>query len=89
MNCSFVQVNGMKKVLLIASVFAIYAIGYSVAYGTTGIAYAQYMGNVGSGGETGVGTLEEQSYYGLIFPVFRNSINSFVVYCQSVNLCFN
>ena len=50
----------MNKVLLIASVFAIYAIGYSVAYGTTGIAYAQYMGNVGSGGETGVGTLEEQ-----------------------------
>jgi len=50
----------MNKILLIASVFAIYAIGYSVAYGTAGIAYAQYMGNVGSGGETGIGTLEEQ-----------------------------
>jgi len=49
----------MNKVLLIASVFAIYAIGYSVAYGTTGIAYAQYMGNVGAGGETGKATLEE------------------------------
>ncbi len=59
MNCLFEQVNGMNKVLLIGSVFAIYAIGYSVAYGTTGIAYAQYMGNVGAGGETGIATLEE------------------------------
>ena len=49
----------MNKMFLIASIFAVYAIGYSVAYGTTGIAYAQYMGNVGAGGETGVGTLEE------------------------------
>ncbi len=27
--------------------------------GFIGFAYAQYMGNVGSGGQTGVGTLEE------------------------------
>ena len=49
----------MNKTVLIASVFLVYAIGYSVAYGTTGQAYAQYMGNVGEGGETGTGTLEE------------------------------
>ena len=49
----------MNKKLLIASIFAIYVIGYTVAYGTAGVAYAQYMGNVGAGGETGQGTLEE------------------------------
>lgn len=49
----------MNKKLLIASIFAIYAIGYTFAYGSTGFAYAQYMGNVGSAGETGAGTLEE------------------------------
>ncbi|NIR86839.1 hypothetical protein GWO13_04390 [Candidatus Bathyarchaeota archaeon] len=49
----------MNKKLLIASVFAIYVIGYSVAYGTAGVAYAQYMGNVGGAGETGEHTLEE------------------------------
>ena len=49
----------MNKKLLIASVFAIYAIGYTLAYESAGNAYAQYMGNVGSEGETGVGTLEE------------------------------
>ena len=49
----------MNKALLIASVFAVYAIGYSVAYGTTGQAYAQYMGNIGDEGQTGVSTLEE------------------------------
>ena len=59
MDCSSEQVNGMNKALLIASVFAVYAIGYSVAYATAGQAYAQYMGNIGEKGETGVGTLEE------------------------------
>ncbi len=49
----------MNKALLIASVFAVYALGYSVAYATTGVAYAQYMGNVGDEGETGARTLEE------------------------------
>jgi hypothetical protein len=49
----------MNKKLLIASILAIYVIGYSFAYGSAGVAYAQYMGNVGGGGETGVGTLEE------------------------------
>jgi len=49
----------MNKMLLIASIFAVYAVGYSLAYSTTGQAYAQYMGNVGEAGETGVGTLEE------------------------------
>lgn len=49
----------MNKKLLIASVFAVYAIGYSLAYSSAGIAYAQYMGNVGDAGETGVFTLEE------------------------------
>ena len=49
----------MNKAVLIASVFAVYAIGYSVAYSTAGQAYAQYMGNIGEGGETGTNTLEE------------------------------
>ena len=49
----------MNKKFLIASVFAIYVIGYTFAYGSAGIAYAQYMGNVGDAGETGAGTLEE------------------------------
>ena len=30
-----------------------------MSYGMTGVAFAQYFGNVGPGGETGVGTLEE------------------------------
>ena len=47
------------KTMLIASIFVVYILGYSVAYSTTGIAYAQYMGNVGSSGETGKFTLEE------------------------------
>jgi hypothetical protein len=46
----------MSKVVLIASLLAIYVIGY---YGVAGMAYAQYMGNVGGAGETGQNTLEE------------------------------
>jgi hypothetical protein len=46
----------MNKVVLITSLLAVYVIGY---YGMAGVAYAQYMGNVGAGGETGSGTLEE------------------------------
>ncbi len=41
---------------LIASILAISIVGF---YGTAGLAYAQYMGNVGQGGETGAATLEE------------------------------
>ncbi len=41
---------------LIASILAISVVGF---YGTAGLAYAQYMGNVGVGGETGSSTLEE------------------------------
>ena len=41
---------------LIASILAISVIGF---YGTAGLAFAQYMGNVGSMGETGASTLEE------------------------------
>jgi len=44
------------KILLAASLVAIFTIGY---YGTTAIAFAQYMGNVGSDGQTGTFTLEE------------------------------
>ena len=41
---------------LIASILAISVVGF---YGTAGFAFAQYMGNVGAGGETGASTLEE------------------------------
>jgi len=41
---------------LIASILAMSIVGF---YGTAGLAYAQYMGNVGSMGETGASTLEE------------------------------
>jgi hypothetical protein len=46
----------MNKTLLIATIFAVYVLGY---YGATGLAFAQYMGNVGDQGETGARTLEE------------------------------
>ena len=47
----------MNKPLLIASILAVYVMGY---YGFgAGIAYAQYLGNVGSAGDTGQNTLEE------------------------------
>jgi hypothetical protein len=47
----------MNKPLLIASILAVYVMGY---YGFGAVdAFAQYMGNVGSQGETGSMTLEE------------------------------
>jgi hypothetical protein len=46
----------MNKTLLVAGLLGVYILGY---YGTGAVAYAQYMGNVGQGGETGSGTLEE------------------------------
>lgn len=48
----------MNKPLLIASILAVYVMGY-YGFGAS-LAFAQYMGNVGAGGETGVNTLEEQ-----------------------------
>ena len=48
----------MNKPLLIASILAVYVMGY---YGFGAVdAFAQYMGNVGDQGETGARTLEEQ-----------------------------
>lgn len=48
----------MNKPLLIASILAVYVMGY---YGFGAVdAFAQYMGNVGEAGETGARTLEEQ-----------------------------
>ena len=45
-----------KTILLAASLIAVFTIGY---YAENAIAFAQYMGNVGSQGETGTYTLEE------------------------------
>lgn len=45
-----------SRMLLAAGLMAVFVIGYS---GASTMAYAQYMGNVGSGGETGQNTLEE------------------------------
>lgn len=51
------QVNCMNKtILLTASLIAVFAIG---CYADNVVAFAQYMGNVGSQGETGTNTLEE------------------------------
>lgn len=44
------------KILLAASLIAVFTIGY---YADNVVAFAQYMGNVGSQGETGTYTLEE------------------------------
>ncbi len=44
------------KVLLTASLIAVFTMGY---FADNTIAFAQYMGNVGSAGETGTFTLEE------------------------------
>jgi len=44
------------KILLAASLFAVFTMGF---YAEDAIAFAQYMGNVGSEGETGSYTLEE------------------------------
>ncbi len=46
----------MKKIVFLPFMIAVIALG---SIGFIGFAYAQYMGNVGGGGETGVGTLEE------------------------------
>ena len=45
-----------KTILLAASLVAVFTMGY---YAEDTIAFAQYMGNVGSEGETGAYTLEE------------------------------
>ncbi len=45
----------MNKTILLGSIIA----GIIMSYGMTGVAFAQYFGNVGPAGETGVGTLEE------------------------------
>ncbi len=44
------------KILFAASLIAVFTMGY---YADNTVAFAQYMGNVGSGGETGTYTLEE------------------------------
>ncbi len=44
------------KVLLAASLIAVFTMGY---FADNTVAFAQYMGNVGSAGETGTFTLEE------------------------------
>ena len=44
------------KVLLTASLIAVFTMGF---YADNTVAFAQYMGNVGSAGETGINTLEE------------------------------
>ena len=43
------------KVIFAASLIAVFTMGY---YAENTIAFAQYMGNVGSAGETGTFTLE-------------------------------
>lgn len=45
-----------SRVMLVAGLMTVFVMGYS---GASTVAYAQYMGNVGSGGETGQNTLEE------------------------------
>lgn len=44
------------KVILSVAIMTVFMLGY---YGASSVAFAQYMGNVGSQGETGQGTLEE------------------------------
>jgi len=44
------------KVIFAASLIAVFTMGY---YADNTVAFAQYMGNVGSAGETGTFTLEE------------------------------
>ncbi len=46
----------MKKIIVLSIMLTLVAVG---SMGFIGFAYAQYMGNVGGAGETGVGTLEE------------------------------
>jgi len=45
-----------SKVLLTAFLMAVFVVGF---YGTSSVAFAQYMGNVGEQGQTGKFTLEE------------------------------
>ncbi|MDH3656951.1 MAG: hypothetical protein OEM77_02300 [Nitrosopumilus sp.] len=45
-----------KKILLAASLIAVFTVGY---YAESAVAFAQYMGNVGETGQTGTYTLEE------------------------------
>ncbi len=45
-----------SKVLLTAFLMAVFVLGF---YGASSVAFAQYMGNVGTSGETGKFTLEE------------------------------
>ncbi len=45
-----------SKVLLTAFLIAVFVVGF---YGSSAVAFAQYMGNVGGTGETGKFTLEE------------------------------
>ena len=44
------------RLIMVIAVAAVFVAGY---YGSNSVAFAQYMGNVGSGGETGKHTLEE------------------------------
>jgi hypothetical protein len=44
------------KVLFAASLIAVFTMGY---YADNTVAFAQYMGNVGDQGQTGINTLEE------------------------------
>ena len=46
----------MKTIIVLSLMLSLAAVG---SMGFIGFAYAQYMGNVGQGGETGTGTLEE------------------------------
>lgn len=45
-----------KKILLVASLVAVFTVGY---YAESAVAFAQYMGNIGDEGQTGSYTLEE------------------------------
>jgi hypothetical protein len=44
------------KIILVASLIAVFTVGY---YAESAVAFAQYMGNVGDSGQTGTYTLEE------------------------------
>lgn len=45
-----------SRTILAVGLAAVVVMGY---YGTSSVAFAQYMGNVGPGGETGQNTIEE------------------------------
>lgn len=45
-----------SRIILAAGLMSVFMLGY---YGASTVAFAQYMGNVGSAGETGQNTLEE------------------------------